>query len=293
MEYFCIKNVSRETYRKLKICFSCKSIFHIIIKRVKIAENKFTYTALYDMTADDVYTNPISDIEETSYNTIRLPYDNIDIVTQIHFYQGSLGEIRGIGSVSQDVIDEHGNVVGQYQKDGLNSLAVEPHDVTVYQFESEEHWAMVMGGKKTVGDNDIVIIKNTGEMVMGNNVSSVLKQNNVDVGLTYDKTGFAAGELRPEFYYNSTDKTNPSEPIEYKRYEESIEPPPGDPNNRFITSDLIRYDIEYNVATNQNLAVNIEAIDVFDSDVIQDVNDMINLNESISDGKLSFKKFFA
>ena len=226
-------------------------------------------------TQTEVLTNPISDIEETSYNTIRLPYDNIDIVTQIHFYQGGLGEIRGIGSVSQDVIDEHGNVVGQYQQDDLNSLASEPHDVTVYQFESEEHWAMVMG-KKTVGDNDIVIIKNTGEMVMGNNVSSVLKQNNVDVGLTYDKTGFAAGELRPEFYYNSTDKTNPSEPIEYKRYEEEIESPPGDPNNRFITSDLIRYDIEYNVATNQNLAVNIEAIDVFDSDVIQDVNDMIN-----------------
>ena len=37
--------------------------YDIIIKRVKIAENKFTYTALYDMTADDVYTNPISDIE--------------------------------------------------------------------------------------------------------------------------------------------------------------------------------------------------------------------------------------
>lgn len=224
-------------------------------------------------TQTEVLNNNISDIEETSYNTIRLPYDNIDKATQIHFHRDGLGELYGIGDTTYDIIDEHGDVVGQYQKDENVPISFGPHSTTIYQFDSEEDWAMVMG-KKTVGDDEIVIIKSTGEMVMGNNIASVLKQDNVDVGLTYDKTGFTSGELRPEFYYNSTDKTNPSEPIEYKRYEESVDPV--DPNVRIILKDLIRYDIEYNVATNQNLGVNIEAIDVFDSNLIQDVGDMIN-----------------
>lgn len=224
-------------------------------------------------TQAEVLNNNISDIEETSYNTIRLPYDNIDNATQIQFHRNGLGELYGIGGTTYDILDEHGDVVGHYQKDENLPISFDPHSTTIYQFDSEEDWAMQMG-KKTVGDDEIVIIKSTGEMVMGNNIASVLKQDNIDVGLTYDKTGFTSGELRPEFYYNSTDKTNPSEPIEYKRYEESVDPV--DPNVRFISDDLIRYDIEYNVATNQNLAVNIEAIDVFDSDVIQDIGDMIN-----------------
>ena len=47
--------------------------------------------------------------------------------------------------------------------------------------------------------------------------------------------------------------------------------------------ELIRYDIEYNVAANQNLGVNIEAIDVFNSNLIQDVGDMIGaINKAIN-----------
>ena len=97
---------------------------------------------------------------------------------------------------------------------------------------------------------------------MGKEIATTLKQNKSDITVDYDKTGFNKGELRPEFYYNCTDNTNPTDPIEYKRYDDN--------------GDLIRFDIEYNVAVNQNLGVNIEAIDVFDSELIQDVGDMIN-----------------
>lgn len=221
-------------------------------------------------TQTEVLTNPISDIEETSYNTIRLPYNSIDKATSIVYRNNGSTSTFGIDGPTSDVYDADGNYVGQYQESNIDGPDLSSN-TTVYQFDSEEVWAAKMG-KKTVGDNDIVIIKNTGEMIFGNQIASTMKQNNINVELDYDKTGFTSGELRPEFYYNCTDKTNPLDEVHYKRYEE-IETPGGD---ILITDELIRYDIEYNVATNQNLAVNIEAIDVFDSDVIQDVNDMIN-----------------
>ena len=221
-------------------------------------------------TQTEVLTSPISDIEETSYNTIRLPYNSIDKATSIVYRNNGGTTTLGIDGPTSDVYDADGNYVGQYQESNIDGPDPSSN-TTVYQFDSEEVWAAKMG-KKTVGDNDIVIIKNTGEMIFGNQIASTMKQNNINVELDYDKTGFTSGELRPEFYYNCTDKTNPLDEIHYKRYEE-IETPGGD---ILITDELIRYDIEYNVATNQNLAVNIEAIDVFDSDVIQDVNDMIN-----------------
>lgn len=221
-------------------------------------------------TQTEVLTSPISDIEETSYNTIRLPYNSIDKATSIVYRNNGGTSTFGIDGPTSDVYDADGNFVGQYQESNIDGPDLSSN-TTVYQFDSEEVWATKMG-KKTVGDNDIVIIKNTGEMIFGNQIASTMKQNNINVELDYDKTGFTSGELRPEFYYNCTDKTNPLDEVHYKRYEE-IETPGGD---ILITDELIRYDIEYNVATNQNLAVNIEAIDVFDSDVIQDVNDMIN-----------------
>ncbi len=221
-------------------------------------------------TQTEVLTSPISDIEETSYNTIRLPYNSIDKATSIVYRNNGGTTTLGIDGPTSDVYDADGNYVGQYQESNIDGPDPSSN-TTVYQFDSEEVWAAKMG-KKTVRDNDIVIIKNTGEMIFGNQIASTMKQNNINVELDYDKMGFTSGELRPEFYYNCTDKTNPLDEIHYKRYEE-IETPGGD---ILITDELIRYDIEYNVATNQNLAVNIEAIDVFDSDVIQDVNDMIN-----------------
>ena len=192
------------------------------------------YTGSVDTptTPDEVLNKDISDIEETVYNSIRLPYDNIDTVNSIKItYQGG----------TEQTFD----------------------NTKVKIYEDEKEWADASTpAKKQVADDEIVIIKNTGELVLGNQVAKDLRQNKAEIEIDYDKTGFNNGELRPEFYYDCTDKTNPSSPVEYKRFDDN--------------GELLRYDIEYNIATNQNLGVNIEAVDVFDSNLIQDVGDMIN-----------------
>ncbi len=160
-------------------------------------------------------------------------------------------------------------------------------DTNVYVFDNEDDWlAWSMGQtqkdekgndvnpdnmKKYVGDYDMVIIKDTGDIVFGNKISEEMKRDATTIDFDYDKTGFNKGELRPEYYYDCTmtrDKGTPQE-IYYQKYNE-------DGSTRY-------YDINYTVSANQELPVNLEASDVFDASIIQDINDMLSsVNASIS-----------
>ena len=197
-------------------------------------------------TPTEVRSNTIGDMQETVYNRIRLPYNDIDKVNEVYL-KGS---------------DPHTPIATSHR-----------------EFDDEEAWLAASGSNpkiKEVGDDEYVIIKNTGEIILGKNIATQLKKDKSQITVDYDKTGFNNGELRPEFYYDCTDKTNTSDLINYKRYDDN--------------GDLIRYDIEYNVATNQNLGVNIEAIDVFNSDLIQDVGDMIDAVNAAIDAHAKIDK---
>ncbi len=185
------------------------------------------------------YDKDANDTKETIYNRIRLPYDSIDTVTSFKYK---------IGDTETEITAP-----------------------TLKIYDDEEAWALDNGNEKKVPDDSVYVIKNTGEIVLGKTIATTLKQGKADITVDYDKSGFNSGELRPEFYYDCTDKTNPTQAnwINYKRYDDK--------------GELIRYDIEYNVAANQNLGVNIEAIDVFNSNLIQDVGDMIGaINKAIN-----------
>ena len=135
--------------------------------------------------------------------------------------------------------------------------------LTVYNNESE--WAAAnTPSAKTVGDNDIVYIKSTGDLILGNQIAADLKSDSAKIEVNYTKTGFNAGELRPEYYFNCVDESdqNSANWITYEKYD--------------ANGEEINYDINYTVSSRQTLAVNLEASDVFDADIYQDIQDMIN-----------------
>ncbi len=130
----------------------------------------------------------------------------------------------------------------------------------IYQFDNEEDWLQWSKengyDRKTVEDEDCVFIKSTGDLIFGETASSKLMSWHAQVTVQYDKIGFDNGELRPEYYYDAVNKTDLDNQITYKK------------NNKV-------YEINYTVSQNQTLTVNQEAADIFDSDILQDMNDMI------------------
>ncbi|MBP5594014.1 MAG: flagellar hook-associated protein 3, partial [Pseudobutyrivibrio sp.] len=132
-------------------------------------------------------------------------------------------------------------------------------------------------GEKTVPDDSIYFIRETGDIILGNNIAAQLKAADAKIDITYTKKGFDEGELRPEYYYNCTKTADPLDvnvPVEYKKFT-----PDG---------ETIHYDIQYTVAAGQTININTEASDVFNSDILRDITEMLDAvkNSSNAHNKL-------
>lgn len=192
-------------------------------------------------------------IEQTTYYRLRLNYDNIDI----------------------DAITDNLTITGSdYQNIGYEAVI----------FENESAWSdfevaainagddpIKAKGTKTVPDDRIYIIKETGDIILGKDVAAELKEKQAVIDINYSKTGFNQGEIRPEFYYNCTKTADPKEkvPVTYTKYtfDEST-------NNYVMNRNY--FDIEYTVAANQTMNINTEACDAFTNDIQRDLTELIN-----------------
>lgn len=222
-------------------------------------------------TAAEVLANPISDIRETDYSRIRLGYDELDSMTALSYSYGA-NDITYSAPANQTFTDADGNTVS-YQTS--TATGADGTTQTLYMFDNEDDWSAYCAANpsgedgKVVGDKDMAFIANTGELVLGKEIASEMKSNKATINIDYDKTGFNKGELKPEYYYNCTDKTDAANPVDYTKYD--------------ADGKVVSYSIEYTVAANQTLGVNIEASDVFDSSIQRDVTEMITaVNDAIA-----------
>ena len=153
---------------------------------------------------------------------------------------------------------------------------------TVYVFENESDWADWSSKKgdtaaakltKYVPDDAMVMIKETGDLIFGKNVSDQMSAKETTVEVNYDKNSFSAGELKPEYYYDCVDNTG----VDYSDLDGTI-------GSRLVynRSD-IAYDINYTVAVNQNITVNLQANEIFDSSAQQDMKDLTSVITNTQD----------
>lgn len=106
---------------------------------------------------------------------------------------------------------------------------------------------------------EITFIKETGELILGNGVYQSLQNCEDDaISFTYEKTGFAKDELKPEHYFNCTNLQT---------------------GDVYVNQDISQ-NIDYVVNFNQTLTVNTEAKNVFDQSIGRDVDDMISALEN-------------
>ena len=134
---------------------------------------------------------------------------------------------------------------------------------------------------KNVGDNEIVLVKETGELLLGKNVYDKLMElsdvpttsyNEAEIRVTYEKSKWENNDLRPEHYFacktpKEGNDLNAGENIEYNQaYLEGI-------------SDEDKQTIEYDVGLNQRIRVNTTADEVFTHDISRDVEDLVKSME--------------
>lgn len=237
----------------------------------------------------------ISDTTETAYDRIRLAYDGINDIASLNYkygttdvtftggteekvayYDGKLRQVNANGNPLDDtgavINDNAGNpvvlddsaIVTRTVYQGVDAAGAPVAGAALTVYDTEVNWEAAMG-TKIVGDGEMVFIKNTGDLVLGSDVSNALKSGRADIQIDYDKTGFAKGELRPEYYYNCTCKTDPDHPVENIRYDEN--------------GKKVYEDINFNIGVNQSITVNFQADDFFDMSIYQDVTELINATD--------------
>ena len=107
------------------------------------------------------------------------------------------------------------------------------------------------------GADEVYFLPETGEMVMGSGVYDELRTAD-DISVSYTKTGFDSGELRPEHYFNCvmTDSSKPEqEPIAYTKEVQKI---------------------QYEVNFNQKLTINTEGSDAISHQIGRTVTDILD-----------------
>ena len=237
----------------------------------------------------------ISDTTETAYDRIRLAYDGINDIASLNYkygttdvtftggteekvayYDGKLRQVNANGNPLDDtgavINDDAGNpvvldnsaIVTRTVYQGVDAGGVPVAGATLAVYDTEVNWEAAMG-TKIVGDGEMVFIKNTGDLVLGSDVSNALKSGRADIQIDYDKTGFTKGELRPEYYYNCTCKTDPDHPEENIRDDEN--------------GKKVYEDINFNIGVNQSITVNFQADDFFDMSIYQDVTELMNATD--------------
>lgn len=181
----------------------------------------------------------ISDIVRLDYDRVRLAYDDIgDATGQIVYKDGTVD----------------------------NSFTWEYYD-------SEADWEAAHPDK-VIGDTEIVVLKDKGDVIFGKEASNLIKSEKATIRMDYKKEGFSKGELRPEYYYDCKDTTDPANTITYDKYYK-------DSQGNYITDANGNYkkiyeDINYVVSLNQTLTVNLQADEVFDMSIYQDVVELMN-----------------
>ena len=113
-------------------------------------------------------------------------------------------------------------------------------------------------------DPSINYIPETGELILNEAAQKMITsvQGNEPFSLTYEKTGFKKGDIRPEMYFDCKDITD----------EENV-----------ITYEKKAQEIQYKISFNQYLTVNTEADSVLDSSLGREIDEMISAVQSSLD----------
>ena len=195
-------------------------------------EFRYSYGNVDTPTAADVANKTsVNSPGETTVSRLRLAYDNISRITS--------------SGLNYSYTAADGSTVS-------DTLAVTT--MTTADLENI-HYA--------VADDKVVFNKDTGEFLLGKDIASDFNSKHATFNVSYDKTGFNKGEIKPENYYDCVNTSDAANPVSYTNYD--------------MQGNRINQDIEYTIAANQTLTVNTQANDVFDSDIKRDVDDLINV----------------
>lgn len=263
-----LKELSEQVYSEGNAEYAGKSVFTGYRTTDTLTFQKDEPETAYEITQKFDY----SDLEEKRYYTgdVQVP-EAITANTQectTKIAENSYERIKlayngdvTIDSLSVSYVDDDGNTQNV------------PTSLTTYETEKAWEEAKQAAGEegRVVGDDEVIFIEETGEFIFGKNVANAISDNKADIQVEYTKKGFAEGEAKPYYYYDCTDITNddPTKHVSYTKQDQ---------------------DINYTTAANTVTTINTQADMIFDTEILRDVEELINVVQRAQDANKKVEK---
>ncbi len=259
-------------------------------------KQEYSITEQVDSTKLDVITHvktgSLLDINESNYTTTNYNGVTEQQVEQNEVYRMRLSYDDVMGTVAADGTADFGiQIYTGTTTDAAGNTIPQFTDLKAVDLDGAGQGASYKSASiydaqnpyENVGENDIVLVKETGELLLGKNVYDKLMEqkdnpsttyNEGEIRLNYKKENWENTDLRPEHYFACS-----SEGIDYNQdYLKGI-------------SDEDKQTIEYDVGLNQRIRVNTTADEVFTHDISRDVEDMIQAMEETVAMQKQVEKF--
>lgn len=153
---------------------------------------------------------------------------------------------------------------------GASTVDIDGTTYTPQAISYNDFKTLVEDGTFDGASQQMYYIYDTGELAMTDDMYETVK-NADKISFTYDKTGFAKGDVKPEMYFDCVDNTDAANPVDYHRTE---------------GGQIISYAINFG----QTLQVNTLGINVVNHDIGRDIDDMCNALKNVEDVEYKLKK---
>lgn len=127
-------------------------------------------------------------------------------------------------------------------------------------------------------------IPSTGEFVFGQTIFDNAKNEPDKIQITYDKTNWLDGDLRPQHYFYCETE------VEGKKIVYNDDDFDGDGKMDYFTNGKVDQEIEYQVGFSQYIRVNTNANEIYKHDIGRDVDELINLANQLEKAESMQKK---
>ena len=207
----------------------------------------------------------VRNMDAANYADVTVTEEDVTSV-EVHKIRLAYGDV-------DDVVPEVTRVTGK-NPDG--SLITEPVGNGVVMVHSHE----VPSAYELAAQNPdgMYLVPETGELVLGDQVyasmmsyrddASTASVNEGEIRISYEKSSWEKGDLRPEHYYACSTTDAAGEAIDY--------------NQDYLKGmDVERQVIEYDVGFNQTIRVNTTADECFDPNIGREVDDLISALEDV------------
>lgn len=214
--------------------------------------NNLTYSINQNFTGTDIqrYSKVSGSYTLYDYDETTTPFTEPPRINDAYCLKLAYDKVSSTppDKISYSVMNSSGELVEQTPiTSNINSVSVT--DPKAYAPEADE----------------VNYIPETGEMVFGSNVYQELRTAE-NMQITYSKTGFEKGSLKPEHYFDCT-------------MNDSLRPELGDVT---YTKAEEGQKIEYEINYNQSLAINTEGSDAITHDMGRAIDDIMNsVNEVV------------